>query len=316
MNIVLTGATGFLGSYILRALITLKHFVIILKRSTSNCYRICDLLQFVKCIDIDSESINNAFSAYPIDAVIHAACMYGKNDEKASLMVDTNVRFPLVLVEIAIAHRVKLFINTDTFFNNSKMKPEYMQSYILTKKHIADWLQYYSRSINVVNLKAHHIYGPKDNPEKFISWFLLQLNDNTLRVPLTEGRQIRDFVYVEDVVSAFLVTLDKYCTSIDFDFFEFEVGSGNVITLKYFLQLLHTEYCIKFPSCKSILDFGAVSYKKGELMYINSNITKLKSIGWSPKVSIHEGIKKIISTCEGAIGVQNGNIKKSNRCRS
>ncbi|MFK5948574.1 MAG: GDP-mannose 4,6-dehydratase, partial [Methylococcales bacterium] len=65
-NILLTGATGFLGSHLLEALLNESYQVVILKRSTSDTWRINHLLEQVKSYDVDIQNLDLAFSEQSI----------------------------------------------------------------------------------------------------------------------------------------------------------------------------------------------------------------------------------------------------------
>ncbi len=90
MTILLTGATGFLGSHLLHRLLKLNYDVVILKRSTSNTWRIESVLSKIKCYDIDKVAIEKPFEEQKIDAVIHTVTNYGRNNSSVSTIVDTN----------------------------------------------------------------------------------------------------------------------------------------------------------------------------------------------------------------------------------
>nr|WED68340.1 NAD-dependent epimerase/dehydratase family protein [Pectobacterium colocasium] len=94
-HIVLSGATGFLGSHILNALIKQGYFVTILKRTTSDTWRIKHLLDVIDIINVDACSIDDAFENKRISTVIHTACDYGRNGQSISDVVKTNLLFGL-----------------------------------------------------------------------------------------------------------------------------------------------------------------------------------------------------------------------------
>jgi nucleoside-diphosphate-sugar epimerase len=165
-TILLTGGTGFLGSHLTYELLEDDYHVIVLKRSTSNTWRIDDILEKIVCYDIDRAGLEAAFTDQHIDVVIHTACCYGRNNEKTSAIVDTNVMFGLKLFEL-----VDKF-NTDTFFNTDTLLQKYLNTCSLSKKHLAEWLKQLSDKVQVVNMKLEHMYGPKDNATKFVPWVL------------------------------------------------------------------------------------------------------------------------------------------------
>jgi nucleoside-diphosphate-sugar epimerase len=296
MNILLTGATGFLGAHLLSELVQERYSITILKRSTSNTWRIKRFLSNCDVFDIDKISLDEVFSRKSLDVVIHTACCYGKNNETLGEIVETNVLFPLKLLELAINREVPLFINTDTFSNVPDILPAYLRSYNLSKRQFSEWLKFQPESIKIVNLKMQHIYGPNDSNTKFIYWLVQQYKIKASKVFLTEGIQKRDFVYIDDVVSAYIQIIRGYSNFEKYS--EFNVGSGIKISLRHFIEVFNDIFRSINPECTTIPVFGAIPYKEGELMDVENDITALKNCGWSPETSLEEGLRKLINSIE------------------
>ncbi|MBE0472554.1 MAG: NAD-dependent epimerase/dehydratase family protein, partial [Methyloprofundus sp.] len=235
-TVLLTGANGFLGSHLLEALIKQGYQVVVLKRSTSNLWRIEHLAGQYKSYDVDSQPLEQAFEEQRIYCVIHTACHYGRNGDPVSQIVESNLMFGLRVLDACLKFEVETFINTDTFFNNKNFNQKYLGAYTLSKKQFVEWLQLTSERIQVVNLKLQHIYGPKDEGNKFIPWIVLQLKQNVDSVKLTSGQQKRDFIFIDDVVSAYLIILER--KSLLANFSEYDVGTGKKQTLKSFVKSL------------------------------------------------------------------------------
>jgi nucleoside-diphosphate-sugar epimerase len=285
MTILLTGATGFLGSHLLHRLLKLNYKVVILKRSTSNTWRIDSVLSKVKSYDIDKVDIENPFEEQRIDAVIHTVTNYGRNNSSAANTVDVNLMFSLKLLETAT------LFNTDIFFNTDTLLFKYLNYYSLSKKQFVEWLQYFSDKIKVVNLKLEHMYGPKDDNTKFVTWIINQMLQNIEYIDLTEGIQKRDFIYIDDVVDVYVLMLEK--SRIFEAFSSFDVGTGEQMELKEFILKIYSEISgIKPINTK--LNFGVKPYRDGEFMEIEESVQPLFDLGWKPQVSIENGIKKII----------------------
>lgn len=288
-TVLLTGATGFLGSHILNALLKDGYQVVILKRSTSDLWRIRHLISLVSSYDVDQEPIEKVFEKHHINSVIHTACHYGRNSDPAHRIVDTNLLFPLRLLDAAVAAGVKIFVNADTFFSLSQ---QYLNIYTLSKKQFVDWLKLKSSHIQVANLKIQHLYGPRDNSTKFVTWVVDQLCLGVHEIKLTSGEQRRDFVYVDDVVSAFTLMLEK-CSHLG-SYEEVDVGTGEMVSIKTFVSALYEAYEFQCGESKTFLNFGAMPCRPGEdveLVVDNSLITKL---GWSPQVQLKDGLLNVV----------------------
>lgn len=283
-TVLLTGATGFLGSHLLEALLKQSYQVVVLKRSTSNLWRIEHLAGLYKSYDVDTQPIEQAFEEQRIDCVIHTACHYGRNGSALSEVVESNLIFGLKVLEAAITHQAIRFINTDSLL------PRDLNPYSLSKKQLVDWLKQQSSKIQVTNLKLEHMYGPKDDATKFIAWLVTQLQQNVPVINLTSGVQKRDFIYIEDVVSAFICVLQnaEYLPS----FSEFEVGTGESIEVKTFVENLKHIFEQRYGQTKTQLNFGAVPYRQGEIMEFKVDNQALRKLGWQPKVSLSQGLEQ------------------------
>ena len=285
-NILLTGAAGFLGSHLLEALLEKGYKVIILKRSTSNTWRIPHLLGQVSSYDIDKQSLELAFEQQNIDVAIHTAGQYGRDGCSISKIIEANVIFGVNLVDACLRHNVKTFINTDT------MLLPYLNNYSLSKKQFVEWLKQHSDRIQVVNLRLDHMYGVKDDDNKFVAWILSQLKENTPEIKLTKGKQKRDFIYIGDVVSAFMFALDKRRDLPQFS--ELDVGTGRLVSVRKFVERMVFHFKKINPKLQTKLLFGAVPYRKGEAMSVDVDTTGLNKIGWKSEIKLDEGLSKII----------------------
>lgn len=286
MNILLTGATGFLGSHLLHALISLGHKVTILKRTTSNINRIRDVISCCHIVDIDVELLESAFSANSIEVAIHTACTYGRKGEPYSELVETNILFPIQLMQLCIEHGVKAFFNSDT------MLPSYLNAYSLSKHQFFEWLELNKEEIKIFNMKIEHMYGPDDDKEKFLEYIMYQLQQNKPFINLTKGIQLRDFIHVDDVVSAFLTVLSRY--PILNNFITFQVGTGCSRSIVEVVDQLYSMYTKLNPTCQTQLRFGAVPFREGEAMEIHVDISALRALGWAPQISLEQGLQSLL----------------------
>ena len=287
MTILISGATGFLGSYLLKSFIRSGYQVIALKRSTSNDYRIKDDLD--KCIyyDIDKTEIKTVFENHKINIVINTVTNYGRNDKSILSIIDTNLIFGLQLLEESISHNIKAYINTDTLLDKD------INSYALSKSQFVDWMKISStKDTKMINIKIEHMYGILDDENKFIYWIINQLKSNVERIDLTSGIQKRDFIYISDIVSAYEVIISNIDKMNNYE--EFELGNGESMEVKIFITMIFRELS-KSQTIETDLNFGAINYRNNENMDMIADIKKLEKLGWKPKVSISNGINKILN---------------------
>ena len=281
-HILITGGTGYLGSFIAKELLFQDYQVTILKRATSSLVR---LESFVEKINfIEENTLDIFFQNNTIDGIIHIATSYGRKGEKVSDILNTNLLLPTKLFELAIQNKVGFFINTDSSL------PANLNAYSLSKAQFKEWLKIVPNEIKIINVIPEYFYGPGDEKSKFISGILHQLKSNVEFIDFTEGIQKRDFIYIDDVVAAF-ICLVKNIDKLE-SYSDVPLGSSRSISLKEVVILL------KKLANNSItkLNFGAIPMRKGDVLESKADISYLNNLGWQPKTTIEQGITKIIET--------------------
>jgi nucleoside-diphosphate-sugar epimerase len=285
-KVLLTGVTGFLGSRLAISLIGNGCEVIALKRKYSSLDRIESILSKIHLFDIEDIDYSMIFKLHDkIDIVIHTATCYGRNNETPMEIFETNTGFPLKLLDAANIANVAKFINTDTKLD------KYLNLYSLSKNHLLEWGRFYSmkRKIEFINMRLEHFYGPNDDDSKFTSYVINNCLLNSSSLELTMGQQKRDFIFIDDVVSAYLTVINRRNQIGDNWFSEFEVGSGKPITIRKFVEMVY-----RMTGSKIVLEFGAIPYRVDEVMYSRANIKALTDLGWKCKFNLTQGLKLTI----------------------
>ena len=120
-RVLITGATGFIGSHVVELLLDNDFDITVIKRSFSNTERIEQHLSRLVCFDLDNVTLESVFEGPGFDVLIHLATLYNKGDFGVDLeeMRKVNIDFPRKLLELAIKNNVKKFVNTSTYFQYS-----------------------------------------------------------------------------------------------------------------------------------------------------------------------------------------------------
>ena len=278
--ILVTGANGFLGSHLVKRLLKEGQEVVILKRSFSDTSRIMHEMDSLKYYNIDEISdVAQVFKDQHIDVVIHTATCYGRREEGIQQIVETNLMFPLMLLEIAAA------FNTDTFFNTDTILSKYMNWYALSKKQFSEWGQQFARmgKIGFIDGVLEHMYGEDDSRSKFVTFLFESLKEGVPEINLTAGEQKRDFIYVGDVVEAYWKILTHQNVADRYQ--RYEIGTGEAVRIRDLAvrmkELLRSE---------TKLNFGAIPYRENEIMESKADISGVQALGWTPSTDIEEGI--------------------------
>ena len=140
MKIILTGATGFLGTHLLADLLHRNHQVLIAKRSSTNMSSLFQRFGKLEVWNIEGDELENMFRLHPnIDVIVHAATDYGRDELRPTSTFWANEVFPIRLLELAMKYNTALFINIDTFFNTNKAVYDHLGAYALSKRHFQEW---------------------------------------------------------------------------------------------------------------------------------------------------------------------------------
>ncbi len=284
LTFFITGVTGYLGSKIIHRLNKLGGNFYCLKRRSSNTNRVRELESKIIWLDVEDFKVERFFEKNHIDCIIHCATNYGRKVIDPFQTIEANLTLPLQLLHYASIAGVKCFINTDTVLDKK------IDTYSLSKKQFLDWLERYSKKIIAINIALHHFYGPGDDPTKFTTNIIRSLIDSVPRLKLTGGEQYRDFIFIDDVVNAFSRVI-QLSSHMDQGYHTFEVGTGKPVKIKEFVTLVKelTE------NTETFLDFGALPYRPGEVMSIETNSKKLMDLGWQQKFDLEQGLHLTIS---------------------
>lgn len=296
MNVLVSGATGFLGSFVTRAALEAGHSVIGLTRRASELSRLAGTpsgarLQLV-AVDSSPDAVERVFDSHRIDAVIHTATSYGRGAITAATypeLIEANLNFPMRILHAAVNQGTPLFINTDSYFNKPRQTYNSLQGYSLSKKYFLDWLQHHCDRIHVVNMRLEHLYGPTDGQDKFIPTVVEQIaRQKVASFDMTPGEQSRDFVYVTDAAAAFMLVLhDLPQARSGHDYFE--IGTGMTSTIRDIAMLIK-----KVSNSPTELRFGALAYRPDEIEASVADPAFHDRFGFDAAVTIERGVQNLV----------------------
>jgi len=283
-TVLITGGTGFLGSNVLKVLLENDYHVVLLKRKNSSLHRIKDCINRIEVLVLENIDWDKLFADRAINVIVHCATNYGRINTSSIEVIDANLILPLRLLEFGVKYGVKCFVNSDTILNSR------INFYSLSKKQFLQWFCNFSKQLVCVNVEIEHFYGPNDDPTKFVIAIVRQLLSDKKEILLTKGEQERYFVYIDDVVAAFKLVIDKSQTWKN-GFYRYQIGSDTSITIKDFVERIK----VLTGNMDTELKFGAVPYRKNETMIPKINTREIKKLGWKTTVDVDEGLRKTIS---------------------
>ena len=264
MRILLTGATGFVGSHVVAALPD-THELTLLTRPTSSSWRLREMADRLRMVHLDQAV--DRLQAGAFDVVVHMATQYARSGELAALAA-TNLQLPLTLLDAARRGNVRAFLNTSTF------QPRGYTPYGLSKAHLSEWCRFLADEdgMRIIDLELQHPIGSMDSPGKFAVDLTRKLIRNA-PCDLTAGEQRRDFVDVRDVATAFRTVIESITDETGYQ--RIEVGRGVAVTLREFVETVK-----EVAASTSALRFGALPYRDDEIMSSAADTQALGSLGW------------------------------------
>lgn len=293
-KVLITGATGFIGSHLTRRLIQEGFTVGIIKRENSDVWRIKGLINKIVPYDADLRDIDKVFkvvSHFRPDVIFHLATYYAVEHKprEISSMVDTNVLGTVNLLEVSKESMVKLFVNTSSCFvykesknklgENADLSP--LNLYALTKIQTEQTCTFYAEKydLRTITFRLFPPYGPADHQRRLIPYAIKSLLDGE-KLKLTAGRQRWDFVYIGDIVDAYLKLLSV--PSLPQKHEIFNIGTGNAVSVREVVSRIK-----EIIGAELEPDWGTIPHRKNEVSFIYADISKAKTfLGWRPKIQI------------------------------
>ncbi len=284
--LLLTGASGFLGSALARFWAAREQPVHLLLRPTSSRARLAPVAERVIVHEATTadEAARVVASLMP-DVIVHTACAYGRDGETPRHLLETNVGFGMALLQALLdlrCDRQVTMINT-----GSVLEPD-VSLYALGKRQFSDWgAQLAAQSpqaLRFINLRLQQMYGPGDDRSKFTTHVLHACRADEPALRMTLGEQRRDLIHIDDVVAAFDAVLANVDALAAYE--AIDVGSGEAPSIRTFVELVR-----RLTGASTRLEFGAVPYRAREAMLCVADTTRLRTLGWRPAHDLTSGLQ-------------------------
>jgi nucleoside-diphosphate-sugar epimerase len=291
MKLLISGATGFIGKHLTERLTEEGNEVFAIVRPSTDTSTLTtgNIRPYV--FNDDIHALTAFLEQEQFDGIIHLASLFlaaHKSDDIKNL-VDSNVLFPTTLLESAVTAKTPWFINTGTFwqhYQNEAYSP--VNLYAATKQAFEDIAQYYLQTspINFVTIQLSDTFGPGDTRAKV---FNLWLKTSKSQEPLgmSPGEQLIDISFIDNVIDGYvqMISLLSDDKGSELRGRAFAISSGAPESLKSLAATFEKVTGTTLP-----IQWGEKEYRPREVM---ETWNKGETIpGWSPRVSIEEGIKR------------------------
>jgi len=292
-NILLTGATGYIGSNIARRLVLDGHNVHIIVRSSSKLELLSDIKHHLNIHIIEGKISNlvEVFQTAKPEAVFHLAALFiaEHKAEDVDRLIESNILFGTQLLEACKTAGVKYFINTGTHwqnYNGDTYNPANL--YAATKQAFECISKYYMETsqMRMVTLKLVDTYGPFDPRPKVMSLFK-RIAKSGEALDMSPGEQEMGFLYIDDVVKGFMLALEYVQKMKPHEQQSFVLAPNEFCSLKEAAKIFQ-----QVSGCSLNINWGKRGYRNREVMKIMFKETNL--LKDTQTVTLAEGIKKML----------------------
>ena len=299
-KVMVTGGAGFIGSHLVDRLIQEGNQVIVIDNlSTGKRKNVNKKAQFYK-MDIQSKRIERIFRNERPLIVVHLAAQMNvrHSTENPAFDAQVNILGTINILEHAVKHGVRkvtfassggaIYGEQEVFPASESHRTDPLSPYGISKLAGEKYLAYYTSAtgLRYVALRFANVYGPRqdsDGEAGVVAIFSKLMLDGGQPIINGTGKQTRDFVYVDDVVEAIMVTLGEDVQGI------YNVGTGQETTVNECYGIIKD---LTKSQCKDL--YGAA--KKGEQFRSVLDVTKIREkFGWDPQVSLQEGLTRTVN---------------------
>lgn len=308
MNVLVTGAAGFIGSHLCEKLIDCGHFVIgvdnfddfyPLRFKILNIQNLKENknFQFYQSDIRDQETLVNIFSATNVDVVIHLAAKAGVRPSIESIAeyYDVNINGTINLLEAMKKFGISrmIFASSSSVYGNNEKVPfsetdrvdNPISPYASTKKsgELLCYVYYHLYQFDITCLRFFTVYGPRQRPDLAIHKFTKLIGEDKPIPFYGDGSTSRDYTYIEDIVEGIRCALERLS-----GYNIYNLGESKIITLKYLVETI-SRTLGKSPILNTL------PLQQGDVNRTFADISKAKSeLGYNPKYDFETGIQRFI----------------------
>ncbi|MFA4828034.1 MAG: SDR family NAD(P)-dependent oxidoreductase [Thermodesulfovibrionales bacterium] len=312
-TVVVTGCAGFIGWKVAEKLLENGYSVVGIDNMNDYYdpklkeWRLSSIsekanFKFYRYDITDYEKLKEIFSSNKIDAVINLAARAGvrASVENPWIYLDTNVKGTLNLLECCKDSGTKKFVLASTSslyglnempFRETDNTDHPLAPYSATKKaaEALCFSYHYLCGIDVSIPRYFTVYGPAGRPDMSIFRFLKNIDNNKPIPVFGDGKQKRDFTYIDDIADGTIKCLQLGCESsrpAGYEIFNF--GNDNSVELMYVINLIEQHLGKK-------AEIEWLPLHPADVRATWANIEKSKQkLNWKPTLSIEDGLKNTV----------------------
>ena len=291
-NLLIVGGTGFIGLHVAKEALNRGFLVTIIALHEKKESEKIDGIEYL-CLDIQNkETLKNKIGGRVYHYVINLGGYIDHSGyfDNGSQVIDAHFKGTRNLVDCINRKHLRTFVqigSSDEYGCNSAPQNEDQRelpisAYSFAKTAITKFLEmlYVSENYPAVVIRLFLVYGPGQNNDRFIPQLIKGCMNDTM-FATSNGEQLRDFCFIDDVVNGIFSCFDNkkaYGQVIN-------LASGVAVSIKNVIDLVKDLIGMGYP------DFGSIPYRKGENMSLYANTSKAKNfLNWTAKTELSKGI--------------------------
>ena len=291
-TILITGATGFIGSRLACQMIADGYSVHLVVRPNSDLRQLSQVIDRlgVHVHDGSTRGLLGIVESVRPQSIFHLASLFIAEHQldQVEPLIASNVLFGTQLLEAMRAANACRLVNVGTswqHFHSDRVRPSCL--YAATKQASQDILDFYTDAygIRAVTLKLFDTYGGGD-PRRKLFFLLRNAYKTGTPLAMSAGDQLVDLVYIDDVIEAFKIAEARLWLETETQHEIYSVSSGNPMPLRAIVELYNeiVDHGLK-------IDWGARPYRSREVMIPWDGNPGLP--GWTPRVSLADGLLRM-----------------------
>lgn len=290
MRVLVTGAGGFIGSHVARALLAQGHAVMALVRPSTSLARLADIAGALVLVQIDAaDELPAAVTNARPEACIHLA-WYAEPGHYLTAAPENvaSLNYSLSLLDALIQSDCKQIVMAGTcaeydaergwLHEDGPTKPETI--YAASKLALALLAAQIAAAAGVSFAWARlfYLYGPYEDERRMVPALLRSLLLGQ-PFPASSGEQVRDYLHVEDVAAALCALTAQKASGV------YNVSSGAPVAVR---QLMETAASVVGKA--GLIQFGTLPPRPWDPPFICGDSRKLRALGWEPRYSLRRGL--------------------------
>jgi nucleoside-diphosphate-sugar epimerase len=300
MKVFVTGASGFIGAHVTRALLTRGHSVTVLAMPGDPLRRLQDVAgQFAVATGMlgDVDILRQALAEFRPEACIHLAWYAepGKYlhslENIPSLTASLTLLNELIQVECRKVVMAGTCAEYDTEFGylheDTPTRPATLYAAAKLACCLLGQQVAAQAKISFIWARIFYPYGPQEDERRLVPAVIRALQEGQ-HFPATPGEQVRDYIYVSDVADAFCMLAEKKANGA------FNISSGVPVTIRQLVETIGS-----LMGSADLIQFGAQPYRTWEPPFICGDNRRLRALDWEPCHTLDQGLRQTIQWWEG-----------------